>query len=105
MADYRASIFCESCGRRVLATRPQPSHVLHLMLSLVTFGLWIPVWLVAAALAGTAPWRCNQCGETAASSEGTENTFPLAARLAVIVAILGAVFFFWVFSIMVRVGH
>jgi hypothetical protein len=26
----------------------QPSHVLHLLLSLITFGIWLPVWLLVA---------------------------------------------------------
>lgn len=30
------------------STRPQPNHVLHGVLSLLTGGLWLPVWLVIA---------------------------------------------------------
>lgn len=28
------------------------NHVLHLILSLITFGLWIPVWIVVTIAAG-----------------------------------------------------
>ncbi len=28
------------------------SHLLHLILSLITFGLWIPVWILVAILSG-----------------------------------------------------
>lgn len=35
---------------RLIARRQdyQPSHVLHLLLSVITVGLWIPVWLLVA---------------------------------------------------------
>ena len=26
----------------------QPAHVLHLLLSLITLGLWVPVWILVA---------------------------------------------------------
>jgi hypothetical protein len=35
---------------RLLAMRQQyqTSHILHLLLSIISFGLWIPVWLLVA---------------------------------------------------------
>lgn len=30
------------------------SHVLHLLLSLITFGLWLPIWVIAAMNASGA---------------------------------------------------
>lgn len=30
----------------------RPNHVLHLILSLVTLGIWLPVWLVLAVVMG-----------------------------------------------------
>ena len=32
----------------LLAKRKRTSHVLHLLLSLLTLGLWVPVWLLVA---------------------------------------------------------
>lgn len=32
--------------------REQPNHVLHFILSLLTGGLWIPVWLLLTIFAG-----------------------------------------------------
>ncbi len=26
----------------------QPAHVLHLLLSLISLGLWLPIWLIVA---------------------------------------------------------
>ncbi|HEX5705600.1 MAG TPA: hypothetical protein VFX97_20530 [Pyrinomonadaceae bacterium] len=33
-----------------ITTRRQCNHVLHLVLSIITFGMWLPVWAVAAVL-------------------------------------------------------
>lgn len=33
-------------GQVVMVRGKRPNHILHLLLSLVTFGLWLPVWLV-----------------------------------------------------------
>jgi len=32
----------------VLEYKAKPNHVLHLILSIVTFGLWLPIWLIVA---------------------------------------------------------
>ena len=34
--------------RAVLAYGKRPNHVLHLLLSVITAGLWIPVWIIIA---------------------------------------------------------
>lgn len=36
----------------VLARGKRPNHILHLLLSLVTFGLWVLVWINVAAWGG-----------------------------------------------------
>jgi hypothetical protein len=40
--------------QKVEIVNKRPNHILHLLLSLVTFGLWIPVWI---ALTGSANLR------------------------------------------------
>lgn len=53
--------FCNACQANVMAQKNTPNHILHLILSIVTFGLWLIVWLVliVASLGG---WRCTKCG-------------------------------------------
>lgn len=38
---------------------PSPNHVLHLLLSIVTAGLWLIVWLVIAT---GGHFTCGECG-------------------------------------------
>lgn len=51
--------YCRSCRRDVVAEADPVSHVLHFFLTLVTVGLWFPVWLLAL---GSRRWHCRYCG-------------------------------------------
>ncbi len=44
-----------------MATGTTPNHILHLVLSLFTCGLWLPVWLIIV-LASIGGYRCSKCG-------------------------------------------
>jgi hypothetical protein len=58
----QASGFCPHCGEQRLLLREGPNHVLHLILSVLTFGLWLIVWFVIAARKQDAAARCSVCG-------------------------------------------
>ena len=66
MAEEKRSGHCKDCGERRVVFRRGTNHVLHLILSLVTMGLWLIIWFGAAVKFGG--WRCDQCGSTAVSS-------------------------------------
>lgn len=52
---------CVDENRMVLAERETPNHVLHLLLTVVSLGLWVPVWLVVTLFAPRT-FHCPQCG-------------------------------------------
>lgn len=60
MGEEKRSGFCKDCTKRVVVFRPTPSHVLHLLLTLVTIGLWLIVWIGLTIQFGG--WRCTECG-------------------------------------------
>lgn len=55
--------YCPTCQSLGPATRPGASHVLHLILTVCTGLLWLPVWIFVAYAPG--PWRCTRCGDVA----------------------------------------
>jgi hypothetical protein len=58
----QSSAYCNVCQRQSLFQKPRINHVLHLILSIVTFGLWLFVWLILGIInAGKEP-RCTTCG-------------------------------------------
>jgi hypothetical protein len=63
MGSMQITAKCSYCQQRRPFQKPTPSHVLHLILSLVTCGLWVPLWILAAFANAFVPFRCQFCGE------------------------------------------
>ncbi|HKC62192.1 MAG TPA: hypothetical protein VKB86_01080 [Pyrinomonadaceae bacterium] len=67
------SAFCSACNRQVLARKRTPSHVLHLLLTIFTFGLWWVIWLILGVKKAADGWLCTQCGRPAISNSKYES--------------------------------
>lgn len=50
---------CAICSKQGMVWRKGTNHILHLLLTLVTFGLWIIPWILMSVKTGG--WRCSQC--------------------------------------------
>jgi len=62
MAEEKKGGYCNSCKKRVVVFRKGTSHILHLILSILTAGLWLIVWFGSSVKFGG--WRCIECGST-----------------------------------------
>jgi len=52
----------------MLHTKKTPNHVLHLLLTLFTAGLWLVVWiLIALSASGAGEAKCGKCGTVRAA--------------------------------------
>ena len=66
MASYiETSKFCKTCNKQVLARRKGVNHILHLILSLFTFGIWVIIWILVVVknIVVIGEWRCSTCGK------------------------------------------
>jgi ribosomal protein S27AE len=54
---------CRHCGEETVAQRNTASNLIHFILTLLTSGLWLIIWLLAAAHAAGG-WRCTKCGKS-----------------------------------------
>lgn len=54
---------CKVCGKPTMHIRPSTSHVLHLLLSVVTAGVWLIVWFFVAQN-NASQGSCTVCGAT-----------------------------------------
>lgn len=61
MAEIRNGT-CKRCGI-VRIQRPGTNHLMHLVLSVLTGGLWLAIWVLAVML--PSQWRCDSCGSVA----------------------------------------
>ncbi len=63
MATLQSQRRCRTCGRKTLHARSSFSNVLGVLFSLLTLGLFIPVWLLIGVWEALfVPWRCQACG-------------------------------------------
>ncbi len=53
--------FCKKCNKDVMTHRNTPNHILHLLLAVVTVGLWLIVWIILILFAPTRG-LCTECG-------------------------------------------
>lgn len=66
-----ATGFCTECKKQVLIQKKSTSHIFHLLMSIITGGLWIIIWILSCLSAGT--YRCAVCG-TRTTRERTKET-------------------------------
>lgn len=64
MSNITTRRFCSTCEQSRLFEKRGPNHVLHLLLSIVTGGLWIPAWILVSMGNTGVPYRCRECGES-----------------------------------------
>lgn len=62
MATSAKAGFCKKCDSNRKLERPRANHILHLILTILTAGLWIIVWILVGLQIGG--WRCSTCGST-----------------------------------------
>ena len=58
-SQQETSKFCPRCDKQVLALRPGTSRTRHLLLTIVTLGLWSVGWVIDAIR--RPGWRCCEC--------------------------------------------
>ncbi len=61
MAVKTTGKYCNHCQKNVMAQGNRPNHLLHLILSVVTAGFWLVIWLILIVF-NAGEYRCTQCG-------------------------------------------
>lgn len=60
MATDQKMLLCKTCVKATIHLVQRSNHVLHLLLSVVTFGAWLVVWFLVANV--ERPVTCTVCG-------------------------------------------
>jgi hypothetical protein len=61
MSQEQKYIYCKRCKVHTVHFRKGPAHIFHLIMSFLTVGVWLVVWLLSLVRFGG--WRCTQCGK------------------------------------------
>lgn len=64
MAVDQKSKQCKFCGYPTLHVRHRLSEMWGCLLTLLTLGLWIPIWIVMSLFGSMGKYRCQQCGNS-----------------------------------------
>lgn len=62
MPIKQTSRYCKTCERRTLHQVTSFSGVAGLFLSVITCGIFVPIWGFIMLGDMVRPWRCQQCG-------------------------------------------
>jgi hypothetical protein len=54
---------CKTCQKRTLHQKNQFSGGMGCLLTILTVGLFLPIWLLADVLDILSPYRCQTCGQ------------------------------------------
>lgn len=66
MAEQKRGGFCQHCNAQRVVFRKGTSHLLHLVLTVLTLGLWLLIWVGVSVKFGG--WRCSTCGSSKISA-------------------------------------
>jgi len=73
MAVRTRQLYCDTCHERRPFDKPAPNHVLHLLLSCLTLGLWLVIWILVGIADSPREYHCRVCGGEPSSLKGGEN--------------------------------
>ncbi len=63
MSKYKG-VYCSYCQRNVRGEKPSANHILHLVLTILSCGGWLVIWLLMILNAGCYKHQCPYCGST-----------------------------------------
>jgi len=62
MSTSQTSRYCRTCGQQTLHARELFSGGWGCLLTIITGGLFIPLWILIVILEAFKPYRCQNCG-------------------------------------------
>lgn len=71
MAIRQATRFCSTCGKRTLHQKETFSNTWGCLLTILTGGAFLVIWILADLLGAFKPYRCQTCGQAYGSTVGT----------------------------------
>ena len=62
MKNKGIEAYCSCCGGEQLFVVKEINHWFHASLTILSLGIWLPVYLIVLLTRFMRPWRCSACG-------------------------------------------
>lgn len=62
MAVDQKQRWCKDCRKKTLHVRHRVTEMWGCALTIITCGLWLPIWLLMSLFGSLGSYRCQQCG-------------------------------------------
>jgi len=87
--SIQQALYCSVCEEKTIHNAKKTNHILHLLLSIITAGIWLVVWVLIADQ-NSHKRVCIKCSLETSARDHPENKAK-SKRIAVIVGIVIAV--------------
>jgi len=62
--------FCKECQKKTPHLQEDVNHILHLLLTVCTFGFWLIIWFIAMCMNDAPDKTCTICGKISKNIKG-----------------------------------
>jgi hypothetical protein len=73
MPSDQIVVYCKNCKKNTVQIKQKANHILHLLLSVVTVGVWLIVWFFIALFTSDTP-TCTICGNEVKNNNSNRQT-------------------------------
>ena len=64
MSTSQIQRFCSQCNKKTLHQKNSVVSLgMGILLTLITVGIFLPIWIILGILNCLRPWRCQTCGK------------------------------------------
>ena len=72
MPSDQVVVYCKNCKKSTVQVKQRANHILHLLLSVFTVGIWLIVWFFIALFTSDTP-TCTICGNVFKNNSNRQN--------------------------------
>ena len=73
MPSDQVVVYCKNCKKSTVQVKQRANHILHLLLSVVTVGIWLIVWFFITLFTSDTP-TCTICGNEVKNNNSNRQT-------------------------------
>ena len=85
--------FCSNCNQIMPANKDIPNHIMHAVLSLMTVGWWLIIWIFLILKTNKNQFHCVKCGNDSLKTSWDTKTFLLVGLTPIALLLLSTIIY------------